>query len=318
MESQFVRPSFRDYFKIQGIITAIFSLVITCTILTVTSAAAEDNSRLRIGFTGSVFQDVSNSDIKAAVSVLIQKVAWQHFGKGESHFYETLSDMATDLKNRKIEVFATPVEEFMELRKHLPIEPLLITASNNGTETDLLLLVRKDSGIRTFRDLRGRSVVMPMRNPRCLDMYTAWLETMVMEEGSNGINIFFSSVKETRTAAKAVMPVFFRQADACVVSRQVLDLTSELNPQINRELTVISRRDNLSQGVISVDRRISEENKEKLRQAFMTLHQTPEGQQLLMLFKVRKLVPFTPGYLRATEALYAEHSRRKNMIAGKH
>jgi len=197
--------------KYHVIIAMLFFLINCGCIFPVGGAAAEDNSRLRIGFTGSVFQDVSNSDIKAAVSVLIQKVAWKHFGKGESHFYETLSDMATDLKNRKIEVFATPVDEFMELRKHLPIEPLLITASNNGTETDLLLLVRKDSGIRTFRDLRGRSVVMPMRNPRCLDMYTAWLETLVMEEGGNGINIFFSSVKETRTAAKAVMPVFFRR-----------------------------------------------------------------------------------------------------------
>jgi len=81
---------------------------------------------------------------------------------------------------------------------------------------------------------------------------------------------------------------------------------------------VISRRDKLSLGIISVDRRLSEENKEKLRQAFMTLHQTPEGEQLLMLFKVRKLVPFTPGYMKATESLYAEYYRHKNMISGRH
>jgi phosphonate transport system substrate-binding protein len=281
------------------------------------SACAEDNSRLRIGFTGSAFQDVSNTDIKAAVSVLIQKVAWKQFGKGESRFYETLSEMTMDLKNRKIDVLATPVEEYMEMKKHLPLDPLLITASDNGSEMELLLLVRKDSGIRTFRDLRGRTIVVPPKNPRCLDMYTAWLETLVMVEGSKGIDTYFSSVKETRTAAKAVMPVFFRQADACVVTRQVFDLTAELNPQINRELMIISRRGKLSQGIIAVDRRLSEEAKEKLRQAFLTLHQTPEGEQLLMLFKVRKLVTFIPGYLKATEALYAEHSRRKNMIAGR-
>jgi ABC-type phosphate/phosphonate transport system substrate-binding protein len=114
------------------------------------------------------------------------------------------------------------------------------------------------------------------------------------------------------------MPVFFRQADACIVTRQVFDLSLELNPQISRELTIISRKGKLSQGIIAVDRRLSEESKERLRQAFMTLHQTPEGAQLLMLFKVRKLVPYEAGYLKGTESLYAEHSRQRNLIAGRH
>ncbi|MGD0844632.1 MAG: PhnD/SsuA/transferrin family substrate-binding protein [Geobacteraceae bacterium] len=295
----------------------LFFLIINGYISPVSGDAAEDNSRLRIGFTGSAFQDVTNTDMRAAVSVLIQKVAWKHFGKGETRFYDTLSEMAADLKNRKIDVLATPVEEFMELRKQLPLDPLLITASDNGTEMELLLLVRKDSGIRSIRELRGRSIVTPSRNPRCLDMYTAWLENLLMEEGGKGLYAYFSSVKETRTAAKAVFPVFFRQADACVVTRQVLDLTAELNPQINRELMIISRRGKLSQGIIAVDRRLSEENKEKIRQAFLTLHQTPEGEQLLMLFKVRKLVPFAPGNMKGTDALYAEHSGQKKLIAGK-
>ena len=299
------------------IIAMLFFLINSGCICPVTCADAEDNSRLRIGFTGSAFQDVTNTDIKAAVSVLIRKVAWKHFGKAESRFYETLSEMAADLKNRKIDILAMPVEEFMELRKQLPIDPLLISSAENGTEMEMVLLVRKDSGIHTIRDLRGKSFVMPMRNPRCLNIYMAWLETMLMEEGSKGINSYFSSVKETRTASKAIMPVFFRQADACIVTREVFDLTAELNPQISRELTIISRKGKLSQGVIAVDRRLPEETKEKLRQAFLTLHQNPEGKQLLMLFKVRKLVPFAPGNMKGTEALYAEHSRQKKLIAGK-
>jgi ABC-type phosphate/phosphonate transport system substrate-binding protein len=318
MKSVTENPGFSHYIKYHVLITAIFFLAITCAIFPVACADAEDNSRLRIGFTGSAFQDVSNTDIKAAVSVLIQKVVWKHFGKGESHFYETLPEMVADLKNRKIEVLATPVEEYMEMKKQLPLDPLLITSSDNGSEMELLLLVRKDSGIRSFRDLRGRTIVIPPRNPRCLDMFVAWLETLSIEERSRGIDTYFSSVKETRTVAKAVMPVFFRQADACVVTRQVFDLTVELNPQISRELSIIGRKGKLSQGVIAVDRRLSEETKEKLRQAFLTLHQTAEGKQLLMLFKVRKLVPFVPGYMKGTEALYAEHSRQKNMIAGRH
>jgi ABC-type phosphate/phosphonate transport system substrate-binding protein len=308
----------RHFIRCHRLAAVLCFMVLAHLFFNIPRVGAEDGSRLRIGFTGSAFQDVTNTDIKAAVSVLIQKVAWKHFGKGESRFYETLPEMAADLKDRNIEVLATPVEEFMELRKHLPIDPLLISSSDNGTEMEMILLVRKESGIRSFRDLRGRSIVMPQRNPRCLGMYMAWLETLVMVEGSKGVNTYFSSVKETRTAANAIMPVFFRQADACIVTRQVFELTAEMNPQINRELAIISRKGKLSQGVIAVDRRLPEERRQRLLQAFLTLHQTPEGQQLLMLFKVRKLVPFVPGYLKGTETLFAEYHRQKNIIAGKH
>ena len=68
-----------------------------------------------------------------------------------------------------------------------------------------------------------------------------------------------------------------------------------------------------------MDRRLPEESKQKLLQDFQTLHQTPEGQQLLMLFKVRKLVPFIPDYMKEDggalcRALQAEeHDRWKAM-----
>jgi ABC-type phosphate/phosphonate transport system substrate-binding protein len=270
------------------------------------SVHAAENFHLSIGYTGAAYQDISNTDMKASVNVLMNKVAWKHFGRGDTRFYDSLTDMAADLKTGKIQVLAMPIEEFMAVRNRIPIDPILVTISENGHENELVLLVRKDSGIRSISGLRGRSLIMPMKNPRCVNIYIAWLEILLKREKSR-MGSFFSTVKETRTVSKAVMPVFFRQADACVVTRQVLELTSELNPQISRELTVIASVDKLSQGIIAVDRRLSEEKREKIRESFLSLHQTPEGRQLLMLFKVNRLVPFAPGNLKATEALYAEY-----------
>jgi ABC-type phosphate/phosphonate transport system substrate-binding protein len=116
-------------------------------------------------------------------------------------------------------------------------------------------------------------------------------------------------VDETNIQSKVVLPVFFRKADACIVTRQVYNLTTELNPQLNNELVIISRKENLIPGVIAVDSRLSREFKNKITHAFVNMLKSVEGKQLLMLFKVNDLIPFDPSYLKGTEALYAEHTK---------
>jgi len=304
-------PGDRQPMKLSAIVLAFFFF--TCIFVVFSpSSIAKESSRLIIGFTGSAFQDVTNTDIRAAVSMLIQKTAFKYFDKAESHFYENLPEMAADLKSGKTQVLATPVDEFMELRRMVPIDPILVTSSSGGSDTELLLVVRKDRGIRSLHELKGKSIAIPPRNPRCRSLYQVWLESMLNREGFHDMESFFSVVKESKTIAKVIMPVFFRQADACVVSRQVLELSAELNPQLGRELTAIAGIDKLAQGIIAVDRRLPEEDREKIRQSFLTLHQTPDGEQLLMLFKVRKLIPIPSGYLKETEALYAHNQNRKN------
>jgi ABC-type phosphate/phosphonate transport system substrate-binding protein len=107
------------------------------------------------------------------------------------------------------------------------------------------------------------------------------------------------------------MSVFFRKVDGCVVPRQSFEVTSELNPQIARELKTISRIDRLTGGIIAFRQELPEERKQKIRQALMTLHEDQEGHQMFVLFQLDRLTPFRPEYLKGTETLYAEHKKIK-------
>jgi len=293
---------------------AVVILLITMGIFSEVRTAAGEKIHLSLGYTGSAYQETTSNDIKAAVSVLIQRIAWKHFGKSEARYYDNVSEMAADLQNGKVQVLCGPPEDFLELRKQTPIDPILITSSSSGHQTELLLLVRKDSGIRSLSDLKNKSLVMPPRNP-INSMFHVWIETLLMRDGYGSIATFFSAVKGARTTSRGIMPVFFRQADACVVTRQIFNLSAEMNPQIGRELVPIARMDKLSQGIISIDRRLPDDIKDMIRQAFLTLPESPDGKQLLMLFQVSKMIPFRPEYLNATEALFAEHQRLKTRLA---
>ena len=77
----------------------VFLLFCALLLVYIPCAKAREGSRLVIAFTGSAFQDVTNTDIRAAVSMLIQKAAFKHFDRGEAKFYENLPEMAADLKS---------------------------------------------------------------------------------------------------------------------------------------------------------------------------------------------------------------------------
>ncbi len=277
----------------------------------------EENFQLKMGYSTGIYQTAPSKDIEAAVSVLMKKIAWKFFGKSESRYYDNLSEMASELKKGKLHVACLPPEEFMLLRDRAPLEPILSTSTSNGHEAELLLLVRRDSGIRAFGELRNRSIVIPKSPSGTNSMFRVWIEIMLMRAGFKNFDSFFSTTKETQTASRVVMPVFFRQADACVVTRDVFNLTRELNPQIGVELTVIANITKLSQGIISVNQKLPEDIKKKISQAFLALRESPDGKQLLMLFQVNTVVPFRPEYLHAMEELFGEHQRLKTRFARK-
>jgi ABC-type phosphate/phosphonate transport system substrate-binding protein len=99
------------------------------------------------------------------------------------------------------------------------------------------------------------------------------------------------------------------------LNRHAFDLLAELNPQLRTELMPIARSPGIAGGILSLRRDYNEQLRETLKDILCTLHQDPEGKQLLMLFKVDQLVPFKPEYLNTVEALLKEHRDLKLRMA---
>jgi len=280
-------------------------------------AQAEDPGRfhLKIGFSSKAFVNVPRDDIKIAVQVLSQKVAKKTIGSAESRVYDTTAEIEKDLKIKKLDIVALTPEEFIQLKAHAPLEPVMVTVAWKSHEVELLLLGRKESGFKRVAELKNRSIALPSESSQYSSMYRTWVENLVMKEGAASPDRFFSALQETRNASQAVMSVFFRKADVCVVSSHTFEVTSELNPQIARELKVIASISRLSGGVITIRRDLSEERKQRIIQALQTLHEDQDGKQMFVLFQLSRLAPYRPEYLKETEALYEEQrSLRARMV----
>ncbi len=298
-------------------IIQIFFLLTVCIPLNSNAQAEIGKTHLSIGFSGRAFVNAPKEDMRVAVRILSQKVARKTVGSAEARIYDSPTDMEHDLKAKKLDIVALTPEDFLVLAGRTPIDPVMISATEKGHEVEMLLLVRKDSRIRNLRELLNRTISMPAKVIQYGNMYFPWVETLIMREGFHDMAAFFASVRETPSPSQALMQVFFRRADACAVTSQVFELTAELNPQIGRELMVLARLDKLAGGIIAVRRDLPEELKQKIRQALQTLHEDQEGRQLFVLFQLSRLVPYRPEYMKATEALFAEHRNRERRIARK-
>ncbi len=279
--------------------------------------AEEARFHLNIGFSSRAFVNAPKEDIRVAVRILSQKVAQKSSGSADSRIYDTQAEMERDLLDHKLDILALTPKDFLDMKDRIPLDPVMVTASDKGYRVDMLLLVRKDSRFHSLKDLKNRIIVIPSKVAQNGNLYHIWLDTILARGGFPTIDSFFSSTWEARTASQALMRVFFRTADACVVTGYVLDLAAELNPQIGRDLRVIARTDNLAGGIIALRNDLPARQKQRIRQALSTLHEDQEGHQLFVLFQLDRLIPYRPEYLKSTEAFMAEYRHCRNAARGK-
>jgi ABC-type phosphate/phosphonate transport system substrate-binding protein len=274
-------------------------------------SAEADSFHMRIGFSSRAFVNVPREDIKIAVQVLSQKVAKKTVGSAESRIYANSAEIEKDLKSKLVDVVALTPEEFIHLKARYPLEPLMVTVAGKSHEVELLVLARKESGLSRIKELKNRSIALPFETSQFGSIYHMWLETLAMKEGAWSAAGLFSSIKETRGASQALMSVFFHKTDACIITRSAFEISSELNPQLSRELKVIANIGRLAGGIVAFRQDFPEERKQKVRQALLTLHDDQDGKQMFVLFQLSRLEEYRPEYLQATEALFAEYRNLK-------
>lgn len=299
-------PSFGTLCRTVPVILVVGALLSLCAFSA--SAAGPAEFHLSMGYSNRGVFNANRQDARAALAVLTRKIVQNNSWTGESHVYDTLDEMERDVREKRVHLLGILPDEYLELKKKVPLDPIAAAQGEKGVNFGLVLLVRKDSGIRTLGDLKGRSIAITGRSRHLGNIYHTWLETLMMKAGYGWQEeSFFSNVKLVQDPTQVIMPVFFHQTDACVATRQLFENAAELNPQIEQKLAPIAAIDNLSPGLIVIDQRLPAGIKRKLTQIITSLHETPEGRQMMLMFKVTKLIPYRREYLAGTEALLSEN-----------
>lgn len=163
---------------------------------------------------------------------------------------------------------------------------MLYGLRRNRQKGEYLLLTKKGA-YPTLQHLGGKDITTIDGIDH--DMSVAWLETLLMEQRLPPARVHFGTVTRAAKPARGVLPVYFGQADACVVTRSAFELMVELNPQVATALAPLATSPPLIHAILVLDRRYAPEIRARLLDALQNLHTTARGQQVLSFFGVDRI-----------------------------
>jgi ABC-type phosphate/phosphonate transport system substrate-binding protein len=262
----------------------------------------------RVGFSSNTFSDVAADDARAAVKVWAETLAREHKlpVETEPRIMDGTEAMAQALRGKLVDAIALPVDEYYRLRD-LMDPGIFVGGINEGRmAVEYLLLVHRDSGIQRLEDLRGRSVGC-WRNSR-MSLAPAWLDTILVQGGFPRATEF-CRMTQINKLSKVVLSVFFRQGDACVVTRGGFKNMSELNPQIGLQLRALAISPEMVPSGFGFRRGYDDPLRQKIITELQKIGATPAGAQILTLFKVGSLESRPVSCLDSAFELLALHER---------
>lgn len=176
-------------------------------------------------------------------------------------------------------------QDYVKLKAKNDIVPI-VKAVKAGTSTyKAIILVRKDSGINSIADLKGKRFAYVSKGSSHGYMFPS---LTIKSLFNKSMDQFFESQTQYKKDTDSILAVYYKKADAVSTSDITFEILSELRPQIKRKLKVIEVSDPFVFGPIFYykDNIINFNTVAKFKDEIINMKNVPEGDQLLMIFKI--------------------------------
>lgn len=268
-----------------------------------------DDATMRVGFSSAVFTGINMIDARNSIKSLTASLAREYDIPTDKDplIYENVDEAEAILNQRLIGTINMTTSDYWLLRKKISLDRFLVTVQCGTPDETYILLVKKDGRVAKLADLRGKHLTM-MTSP-AMTLATVWLDVELSKHTLPPTTELLGSILKFPKPAKVVLPVFFGQADACLVTRRAYDTMVELNPEVGRQLSIIATSPICIAALFGLRSDYPSGLKEKTIRAFAGLHQTSHGRQLLALFQTEKIIECPISSFENSLALLDEHAR---------
>jgi ABC-type phosphate/phosphonate transport system substrate-binding protein len=263
----------------------------------------------RIGFSRGMFTDVNENDARAAIKVWGETIAEERGVPADPDpaIFKDMDEMLRSLREKRVDAVGITSTEYAAIRREIVFSPIFATYNAGRATERYVLLAHRDGLVKKLADIGGRSLRL-QENPRAC-LAPLWLDTLLVRQGYEPAGRFAGTVSRDEKLSQVVLPVFFRQADACVVTRSGFDTMCELNPQLAKQLDILAESEEMVPAVFAFRSDYSPTFMEKIVSNLNELDKTPAGRQVLIIFHSEKIVEEPASILESALELIETYER---------
>ncbi|TVQ96015.1 MAG: hypothetical protein EA399_16645 [Desulfovibrionales bacterium] len=284
-------------------------LLVLCCILPMGIAwATEENPPpFRIGFTSAMFTDVNENDVRAAIRIWGEQLARARNVPVDPDplLFRNMEEMHLALAQGRVDAVGILTLEYHRLRRDYSFSPLFLTYQAGGVTEEYLVLAHRDGPVKTLADLDGRRLAVH-DNPR-VSLAPLWLDTLLHHQGLSPASRLAGRIETSTRLSQVLLPVFFRQMDACLVTRNGYAVMSELNPQLADQLNILAESPAVVPAFFAFRSDYQSLSKADVIAGLNELKNTSAGSQVLTLFQSEDIAEYPASILDSALELIETH-----------
>lgn len=277
----------------------------------------EPNIRIvQVGFSANLFYEVDSRDAEVAIKIWTRDIFKAIRDKNGMIYepnvtiYNDFSALKKSLMQGNVEFLSISTLDYFELKGKFDFEPILMGEFKGKVGEENILLVHKERGFTTLEGLQdGDLIVHPGQRGVIAQM---WLSVLLMSQGLPECEKFFATIRTFNKASQGILPVFFKQIDACVVNRQSFETMIDLNPQLKEQLQILAISPVFAYGLNLLSNNFEPKMKNEIINIALNIDKHTRGKQILTLFRQDRAIPFEPHHLESLEQLIKNYYELKN------
>jgi len=264
---------------------------------------------IRFAAAEGLYPNISRKDGRMALELLMQKtIVKQNYPYSvELIFIDPVNGLAEAIQSGGFHFVTLSSIDYYKYREAVYLKPIMTPTKVSTPTEQLLLLVQAEQALPTIRQKEERSLIIETGTSG--DLSQIWLDHFLMDRGLSKSDSFFTKIRRVNKPSRAILPVFFKQADACIIPRHTLDVIQELNPQIRQKVKPLQQSKGLIRLMICATDKPSQEDIDILVRESTLMEHNPDTRQAMTILQMKRFVRILPEDLKATEILLLRHQK---------
>ena len=267
-------------------------------------------SVFQYGALNDTLNGVNANDAQVAIRMNLDRLHKKNTLQGSTKL-EVLPDIKTAAKrirDGQLHGLSLTGINYIRLRDLVDLEPIFISSRLSESPLEpYVLLTQKGIDLQKLMAQERRRLMVESGNQD--DISRIWLDTVLHERALPRSDLLFTAIKEADKPSRMVLPVFFKQAEACLVPESAYLAMVELNPQIGRKLDILMRSPGFVKSMVCLVQNLDPELVDKVKESINLMHDSIDGRQLLMIFQLRRHFVYKPEYLTETVRIYRKYHK---------